>query len=177
MWDCDHGDMSTTGDTAQLRLAQGDIAPDFTVETTQGTLSLRDLVEESRKGVVVYFYPKASTPGCTTEACDFRDNLNSLKGAGYTVIGISPDKMPALERFRDKQQLNFPLASDPDKEVMRAWGTYGPKQNYGRLIQGVIRSTIVVGKDGRVELARYNVKAKGHVARLRTDLGVDQPQE
>ncbi|MFQ9338870.1 MAG: peroxiredoxin, partial [Varibaculum sp.] len=109
-------------------LTAGQKAPDFTLPTDQGTeVSLQGLLEESEKGAVVYFYPKASTPGCTTEACDFRDSLNSLKSAGYAVVGISPDKMPALEKFRDKQELNFPLASDPEREVMSSYGAYGEK--------------------------------------------------
>ena len=155
-------------------LIPGQKAPDFTLPTDQGSeVSLQGLLEESEKGAVIYFYPKASTPGCTTEACDFRDSLNSLKSAGYAVVGISPDKMPALEKFRDKQELNFPLASDPEREVMSAWGAYGEKNSYGRLVKGVIRSTIVVGKDGKVVLAKYRVRAKGHVERLRKELGID----
>ena len=155
-------------------LTAGQKAPDFTLPTDQGSeVSLQGLLEESEKGAVVYFYPKASTPGCTTEDCDFRDSLNSLKSAGYAVVGISPDKMPALEKFRDKQELNFPLASDPEREVMSAWGAYGEKNSYGRLVKGVIRTTVVVGKDGKVVLAKYRVRAKGHVARLRKQLGID----
>ena len=155
-------------------LTPGQKAPDVTLPTDQGSeVSLQGLLEESEKGAVIYFYPKASTPGCTTEACDFRDSLNSLKSAGYAVVGISPDKMPALEKFRDKQDLNFPLASDPEREVMSAWGAYGEKNSYGRLVKGVIRTTVVVGKDGKVVLAKYRVRAKGHVARLRKELGID----
>ena len=155
------------------QLEPGQVAPDFALETTDGQLSLAGLVADAERGVIVYFYPKASTPGCTKEACDFRDNLNSLAGAGYRVIGISPDKLPALQKFTANQDLNFPLASDPDHEVMEQWGAWGEKKNYGRTYQGVIRSTIVVAKDGTVELARYNVRATGHVARLRRDLGLD----
>ena len=104
-------------------LQVGQIAPDFTLPTDQGQeISLQELLKQSEKGAVIYFYPKASTPGCTTEACDFRDSLNSLKSAGYAVVGISPDKMPALEKFRDHQELNFPLASDPEREVMSSYG-------------------------------------------------------
>ena len=155
-------------------LTPGQKAPDFTLPTDQGSeVSLQGLLEESEKGAVIYFYPKASTPGCTTEACDFRDSLNSLKSTGYAVVGISPDKMQALEKFRDKQDLNFPLASDPEREVMSAWGAYGEKNSYGRLVKGVIRTTVVVGKDGKVVLAKYRVRAKGHVARLRKELGID----
>lgn len=154
-------------------LAAGQTAPDFTLESTQGTVTLSDLVAGSDKGVIVYFYPKASTPGCTTEACDFRDNLNTLRAAGYTVVGISPDKLPALEHFTEKQGLNFPLASDPTHEVLEQWGAWGEKKNYGRTYEGVIRSTVVVAPDGTVSLAQYNVKATGHVLRLRRDLGLD----
>ena len=154
-------------------LTVGQVAPDFTLESTQGPVTLSQLVADSERGVIVYFYPKASTPGCTTEACDFRDNLNSLKGAGYTVVGISADRMPALEKFAAKQSLNFPLASDPDHTVLGPWGAWGEKKNYGKIFTGIIRSTVVVGTDGTVELAQYNVKATGHVARLRRDLGLD----
>lgn len=151
----------------------GHIAPDFTLESTAGTISLKDLLAQADKGLIVYFYPKASTPGCTTEACDFRDSLNSFKGAGYTVIGVSADSMEALEKFRAKKELNFPLASDPDHQMMEAWGAWGQKKNYGKLFTGIIRSTIVVAPDGTVVLAKYNVKATGHVARLRKELGID----
>ena len=151
----------------------GHKAPDFTAQTTQGTLSLSDLLAASSRGVVVYFYPKASTPGCTKEACDFRDSLASLQGAGYSVIGVSADSMAALERFTEKQSLTFPLASDPDHEILEAWGAWGEKKNYGRTYVGIIRSTVVVSPDGTVALAQYNVKATGHVARLRKALGID----
>lgn len=151
----------------------GQKAPDFTVMTTQGELSLSGLLASSRAGVVVYFYPKASTPGCTKEACDFRDSLASLQGAGYSVIGVSADSMAALERFSEKQSLTFPLASDPEHHVLEAYGAWGDKKNYGRTYVGIIRSTIVVAPDGRVALAQYNVKATGHVARLRKALGLD----
>ena len=152
-------------------LEAGTQAPDFSLSDQDGNqVRLADL---RGKKVLVYFYPKASTPGCTTEACDFRDNLNSLKGAGYTVVGISADKMPALEKFAAKQSLNFPLASDPEHTVLGPWGAWGEKKNYGKIFTGIIRSTVVVGKDGTVTLAQYNVKATGHVARLRRDLGLD----
>ena len=151
----------------------GQKAPDFTVMTTQGELSLSGLLASSRAGVVVYFYPKASTPGCTKEACDFRDSLASLQGAGYSVIGVSADSMAALERFSEKQSLTFPLASDPEHHVLEAYGAWGDKKNYGRTYVGIIRSTVVVAPDGRVALAQYNVKATGHVARLRKALGLD----
>lgn len=156
------------------QLNVGDIAPDFTLNTSGGgTVTLSDELEKSAKGVIVYFYPRAMTPGCTKEACDFRDSENSLKSAGYTVIGVSPDSVDKLDKFTEKESLNFPLASDPDKEVATAYGAYGEKKNYGKIMQGIIRSTIVVGKDGRVSHAFYNVKATGHVERLRRDIGID----
>ena len=155
------------------RLEAGQRAPGFTLETTKGALSLADALERSGEGVVVYFYPKASTPGCTKEACDFRDSLEGLAGAGYSVIGVSPDPISALERFAEAQSLVFPLASDPSHGVLEAWGAWGEKKNYGRTVTGVIRSTVVVAKDGTVALAQYNVKAIGHVARLRKALGID----
>lgn len=155
------------------QLEIGAKAPEFTAESTQGLISLPELLAGSEKGVIVYFYPKASTPGCTTQACDFRDNLNTMKAAGYTVVGVSADPMPALEKFTQKQGLNFPLISDPEHAILEPWGAWGEKKNYGRIFTGIIRSTIVVGKDGTVALAQYNVKATGHVARLRRDLGLD----
>ena len=155
------------------KLAQGDKAPDFELPTQDGVFSLAEELQKADRGVVVYFYPKAMTPGCTTEACDFRDSLNSLRGAGYTVVGISPDSVKSLVSFTDRDSLNFPLASDPEKEVLEAYGAFGEKKNYGRVVQGVIRSTFVVGKDGTITDAKYNVKATGHVARLRRDLGID----
>lgn len=155
------------------QLIEGAAAPDFTAESTHGAIRLSDLLASSEKGVVVYFYPKASTPGCTKEACDFRDSLNSLEGAGYSVVGFSADAMPALERFAQKQSLNFPLASDPDHAILEAWGAWGEKKNYGKTYVGIIRSTIVVAKDGTIAKAMYNVKATGHVARLRKELGID----
>lgn len=159
--------------TDQIRLEAGQAAPQFTIDTPEGSVTLEQLLKSSDKGVIVYFYPKAGTPGCTKEACDFRDNLNSLKSAGYTVIGISPDSIAALEKFQKKQDLNFYLGSDPGHQVMLQYGAWGQKMNYGKLFTGVIRSTFVVGKDGRIELASYNVKATGHVARLRKQLGID----
>lgn len=155
------------------QLEIGAKAPEFTAESTQGLISLPELLAGSEKGVIVYFYPKASTPGCTTQACDFRDNLNTMKAAGYTVVGVSADPIPALEKFTQKQGLNFPLISDPEHAILELWGAWGEKKNYGRIFTGIIRSTIVVGKDGTVALAQYNVKATGHVARLRRDLGLD----
>ncbi len=164
---------ANTSGTQASRLEVGQVAPSFTIATTEGEVTLAKLVEDAAKGVIVYFYPKAGTPGCTKEACDFRDNLNSLKGAGYTVIGISADKMASLEKFQAKQQLNFLLGSDPDHAIMTVWGVWGTKKNYGKTSLGIIRSTFVVGKDGRLEVVQYNVKATGHVARLRKTLGLD----
>ena len=151
------------------RLSAGDAAPDFSLTAADGsTVSLKDLRGQK---VIAYFYPKASTPGCTTEACDFRDSLQSLMGAGYTVLGISPDPVSALEKFADEQDLNFPLLSDEGHAVAEAYGAWGEKKNYGKVSVGLIRSTVVIDEEGTVELAQYNVKATGHVERLRTKLG------
>src|SRR5215831_16133774 len=156
--------------TESTRLAPGDPAPDFALTTDTGeTLRLADLAGQR---VVLYAYPAAMTPGCTTQACDFRDSLQSLKAAGVTVVGISPDPPGKLATFRDRDNLNFPLVSDPDRTVLTAYGAYGEKQNYGRTVMGVIRSTFVIDADGKIERAMYNVKATGHVAKLRRDLGV-----
>ncbi|MBF4577074.1 thioredoxin-dependent thiol peroxidase [Frondihabitans sp. VKM Ac-2883] len=153
------------------RLEKGAAAPDFTLPDESGTpVSLHDFQGQK---VIVYFYPAASTPGCTTEACDFRDNINSLKSAGYQVLGVSKDEAPALQKFRDEQGLNFPLLSDTDLEVHKDYAAYGEKSLYGKTVTGVIRSTIVVGEDGSVDLPLYNVKATGHVKSLRKKLGLD----
>lgn len=153
------------------RLEKGAVAPDFTLPDETGkAVSLSDFRGEK---VIVYFYPAASTPGCTTEACDFRDNINSLKSAGYQVLGVSKDEAPALQKFRDEQGLNFPLLSDLDLTVHNEYAAYGEKSLYGKTVTGVIRSTIVVDENGVVELPLYNVKATGHVASLRKKLGVD----
>ena len=152
------------------KLAPGDPAPDFTLPTADG--SMITLSQLRGRHVVVYFYPRASTPGCTTEACDFRDSLGSLQSAGYTVLGVSPDKPGALADFARDQALTFPLLSDPDHTVLEAWGAWGEKTLYGKKNIGVIRSTVVVDPDGTVQLAKYNVKATGHVASLRKALGV-----
>ena len=157
-----------------VRLQAGDDAPNFTLDTIEGSVTLADELSTAEHPVIVYFYPKAMTPGCTTEACDFRDNVNSLKAAGYTVIGISPDSVDSLIKFAEKESLNYTLASDQDKRVMKEYGAYGMKMNYGKEVEGVIRSTIVVGKDGNVVHSAYNVKATGHVSRLRRDLGIDK---
>jgi peroxiredoxin Q/BCP len=152
------------------RLSPGDTAPDFTLPDDTGTtLSLADL--RGRK-VIVYFYPAAMTPGCTTQACDFTESLASLQAAGYEVVGISPDKPEKLAKFRERDGLTIRLLSDPDKTVLTAWGAYGEKKLYGKVVEGVIRSTVVVDESGKVELAQYNVKATGHVAKLRRDLGL-----
>ena len=152
------------------RLAPGDHAPDFTLATDDGgTVSLKDL--RGRK-VIVYFYPAAMTPGCTKQACDFTDSLSSLEAAGYAVVGISPDKPEKLAKFRERDSLTITLASDADRSVMTAYGAFGEKKLYGKVVEGVIRSTFVVDEDGLIELAQYNVKATGHVAKLRKDLGL-----
>ena len=152
------------------RLAEGDAAPDFTLPDSNGeNVSLSDY---RGKHVVVYFYPNAGTPGCTKQACDFRDNLAELNDAGFAVLGISPDKPAKLAKFVADEGLTFPLLSDENHEVLDAWGTYGEKKNYGRTYMGVIRSTFVVDPDGKIKKAMYNVRAAGHVAKLRRDLKV-----
>ncbi len=152
------------------RLSPGDPAPDFTLPTDDGSsVRLSDL--RGRK-VIVYFYPAAMTPGCTTQACDFTDSLSSLQGAGYDVLGISPDAPAKLAKFRDRDSLTITLLSDADRSVMKEYGAFGEKKLYGKTVEGVLRSTIVVDEQGRVELAQYNVKATGHVAKLRRDLGL-----
>jgi peroxiredoxin Q/BCP len=141
------------------RLTPGDTAPAFTLLDDSGEeVSLEDFKGQK---VVVYFYPAAMTPGCTTQACEFTDNLGSLRGAGYEVLGISPDQPEKLAKFREKESLGIRLLSDPDRSVMDQWATYGEKQLYGKTVQGVIRSTFVVDEEGRIEVARYNVKASG----------------
>ncbi len=155
----------------QARLEAGDTAPAFTLEDQDGApVSLADFA--GRK-TIVYFYPAASTPGCTTEACDFRDNINSLKSAGYQVLGVSKDNLADLKTFQAEQGLNFPLLSDPDLSVHNAYGAYGEKSLYGKTVTGTLRSTFVVDENGRVVLPLYNVKATGHVASLRKKLGLD----
>jgi peroxiredoxin Q/BCP len=152
------------------RLSPGDPAPQFTLPDADGKdVSLADF--RGRK-VVVYFYPAAMTPGCTTQACDFRDSLASLQGAGYAVLGISPDRPEKLAKFRERDAVNFPLLSDASKETLNAYGAFGEKTMYGKTITGVLRSTFVVDEDGKVQIAQYNVKATGHVAKLRKDLGL-----
>ncbi|VEG25421.1 thioredoxin-dependent thiol peroxidase [Actinomyces howellii] len=156
------------------QLAVGETAPDFTLPDAAGApVSLADLRRRAERGVVVYFYPKASTPACTRQACDFRDSLASWGAAGYEVVGVSADSPTALARFASREDLPFPLLSDAEHAVMEAWGAWGEKKNYGRTYTGVIRSTVVLDTDGVVVLAAYNVRATGHVDRLRRDLGVD----
>ncbi len=152
------------------RLSAGDPAPDFTLTSDTGDeVTLSSL--RGRK-VIVYFYPAAMTPGCTTQACDFSDSLSSLKGAGYEVIGISKDSPAKLAKFRERDGLTITLLSDEDKSVHRAYAAWGEKKLYGKLVEGVLRSTFVIDEDGNVEHAQYNVKATGHVAKLRRDLGI-----
>lgn len=152
------------------RLQPGDTAPAFTLPDADGNeVSLAD---HAGRKVIVYFYPAALTPGCTKQACDFTDNLDLLAGAGYDVIGISPDKPEKLARFREKESLKVALLADPDKSVLTAYGAFGEKKLYGKVVTGVIRSTVVVDEQGKVEHAWYNVKATGHVAKLIRDLGV-----
>jgi peroxiredoxin Q/BCP len=153
------------------KLEIGTTAPAFSLKDQDGaSVSLSDFA--GRK-VIVYFYPAAGTPGCTTQACDFRDNINSLKSAGYQVLGVSKDSVEDLKKFQAEQGLNFPLLSDLDLEVHNAYGAYGEKNLYGKVVTGVLRSTFVLDESGTVELALYNVKATGHVASLRKKLGVD----
>lgn len=154
------------------RLETGQVAPQFTLLADDGSkVSLSDF---AGKKTIVYFYPAASTPGCTKEACDFRDNLAVLNNVGYQILGISPDPVEKLKKFKEKEELNFPLLSDPDKAVATAYGAYGPKNLYGKLIQGIIRSTFVIDEAQNVEVAQYNVKATGHVAKLIRDLKIAQ---
>jgi peroxiredoxin Q/BCP len=152
------------------RLAPGDKAPDFTLPDADGKPV--SLTSYRGRTVIVYFYPAAGTPGCTKQACDFRDNLAELNDAGFAVVGISPDKPAKLAKFVADEGLTFPLLSDESKEVLTAWGAYGEKQNYGRTVMGVIRSTFIVDPDGKIAKAMYNVRATGHVAKLRRDLNV-----
>lgn len=152
------------------RLETGDPAPDFTLlDDTGADVSLGDF---RGRRVLLYVYPAAMTPGCTTQACDFRDSLEPFTSAGYAVIGLSPDPPERLAAFRERDALSFPLLSDPDRSVLQAYGAYGDKKLYGKVVVGVIRSTFVIDEDGVVDKAMYNVKASGHVAKLRRDLSV-----
>jgi peroxiredoxin Q/BCP len=157
-------------DTASVRLSPGDLAPDFTLPDAEG----KPVALSSYRGrrVIVYCYPAALTPGCTTQAVDFTAAAGDLAEAGLDIIGISPDEPEKLLRFRDKEKLDITLVSDPDKQVLKAYGAYGPKKLYGKEVVGVIRSTFIVDAEGRIEQASYNVKATGHVAKLMRDLGV-----
>lgn len=152
------------------RLQSGDKAPPFSLTADDGSkVALKDFKGQR---VVVYFYPAAMTPGCTKQACDFRDSLDALAATGIAVVGISPDKPEKLAKFREQDGLTFPLLSDPEKKVLEAYGAFGEKKLYGKTVVGVIRSTFVIDAKGKVELAQYNVKATGHVAKLRRDLGL-----
>jgi thioredoxin-dependent peroxiredoxin len=154
----------------EVRLEPGDEAPDFTLPDADGNPVTLSALRGQQ--VVVYFYPAAMTPGCTKEACDFTASMPDFGKAGLTVLGISPDAPAKLQKFRDKEHITFPLLSDPDRSVHTAYGAYGEKMNYGKKMMGVIRSTFVVGADGKIEKAYYGVKATGHVERLRKELGV-----
>src|SRR3954471_22579505 len=157
-------------DTASVRLVPGDPAPDFTLPDAEGT----PVALSSYRGrrVIVYCYPAALTPGCTTQAFDFTAAAGDLAEAGLDIIGISPDEPEKLLRFRDKEKLDITLVSDPEKKVLQAYGAYGPKKLYGKEVVDVIRSTFIVDAEGLIEQASYNVKATGHVAKLRRDLGI-----
>jgi thioredoxin-dependent peroxiredoxin len=156
--------------TEHVRLESGTPAPDFSLTDDAGnTVSLSDFAGST---LVLYAYPAAMTPGCTTQACDFRDSLDALAAAGIKVVGISPDSPEKLAKFRERDAITFPLVSDPDHAVLEAYGAWGEKNLYGKKYVGVIRSTFVIDADGKVEHAMYNVKAKGHVAKLRSELGV-----
>jgi peroxiredoxin Q/BCP len=161
--------MSETA-TSPVRLGPGDPAPDFTLPDADGNAVALSSYRGRR--VVVYCYPAALTPGCTTQAVDFTASAGDLAGAGVDIIGISPDPPEKLQRFREKENLGITLVSDQDKAVLSAYGAYGPKKLYGKEVVGVIRSTFVVDAEGRIERAAYNVKATGHVAKLRKDLGI-----
>ncbi|MFD9828416.1 thioredoxin-dependent thiol peroxidase [Tsukamurella tyrosinosolvens] len=154
--------------TNSARLEPGVNAPSFTLPDQDGNpVSLSDYRGQR---VVLYFYPAAMTPGCTKQACDFRDNLADFADAGLTVLGISPDKPEKLKKFQERDSITFPLLSDPDKQVLTEYGAFGEKMMYGKTVTGVIRSTFVIGADGTIEVAQYNVRATGHVAKLRRDL-------
>lgn len=157
--------------TAVVRLSPGDPAPDFTLPDADGN-PVR-LADHRGRRVIVYCYPAALTPGCTTQAVDFTAAAGDLAEAGLDIIGISPDPQDKLQRFREQENLRITLVSDPDKGVLQAYGAYGPKKLYGKEVVGVIRSTFVIDAEGRIERAQYNVKATGHVAKLRRELGLD----
>ncbi len=152
------------------RLSPGDDAPDFTLSDDKGEKTSLDDLRGGK--VILYFYPAAMTAGCTKQACDFSDSLESLQSAGYTVLGVSPDKPEKLAKFRERDGLTITLLSDPDKEVLGSYGAFGEKKMYGKTVQGVIRSTFVIDEEGKVEVAQYNVRASGHVDKLRRELGL-----
>lgn len=154
--------------TTSTRLEPGVNAPSFTLPDQDGKPVSLDDYRGQR--VVLYFYPAAMTPGCTKQACDFRDNLADFGGAGLAVLGISPDKPEKLKKFQERDSITFPLLSDPDKQVLTEYGAFGEKMMYGKTVTGVIRSTFVIAADGTIEVAQYNVRATGHVAKLRRDL-------
>jgi peroxiredoxin Q/BCP len=156
-----------------MKLEPGDAAPDFSLPAADGTTV--SLETHRGKRVILYFYPAAMTAGCTKQACDFRDSLASLTSAGFVVLGVSKDSPAKLAQFAEHDALTFPLLSDPSLEVHKAYDVYGEKMMYGKTTVGVIRSTFVVNADGKIEKALYNVKATGHVAKLRRDLGLDTP--
>ncbi len=167
--------------TNTKELQAGDLTPTFTLpailgDGSKGVVSLeetlKDVAAKGGKGVIIYFYPKAATPGCTTQACDFRDSLSSLTKSGYAVIGVSPDKEGALEKFHTNEHLTFPLASDPSKEVTAAFGAFGERNIMGVKSMGLLRSTFVVGTDGKLIIAERSVKATGHVKRIKEQLGI-----
>jgi peroxiredoxin Q/BCP len=155
---------------ATVQLTSGDLAPDFSLTDESGTV--RSLSDYRGKNVIVFFYPKAMTPGCTTEACDFRDSVSGLTAAGYQVLGISPDPVSSLAKFSEKEGLTYPLLSDESKATLLAYGAFGEKNNYGKVVQGVIRSTFIIDGEGKIVEALYNVKATGHVARIRAIVGL-----
>jgi thioredoxin-dependent peroxiredoxin len=155
---------------APARLSPGDPAPDFTLPDADGNPV--SLASYRGRRVIIYCYPAALTPGCTTQAVDFTAAAGEIAQAGLDIIGVSPDPPGKLQRFREKENLGITLVSDEDKSVLSAYGAYGPKKLYGKEVVGVIRSTFVVDAEGRIEKAQYNVKATGHVAKLRKDLGL-----
>lgn len=164
-------DTATGSGTAAVRLSPGDPAPDFALPDADGN-EVR-LADHRGRRVIVYCYPAALTPGCTTQALDFTAAAGDLAEAGLDIIGVSPDPPEKLQRFREQENLRITLVSDPDKKVLQAYGAYGPKKLYGKEVVGVIRSTFVIDAEGRIERAQYNVKATGHVAKLRRELGLD----
>jgi len=153
-------------------LKEGDKAPDFCLKGIDENGEEKEFCLKDFKGsrLILYFYPKDNTPGCTVEACDFRDNLNVLVEKGYKVVGVSPDSINSHRKFKDKYGLNFPLLSDPDKKVAEAYGAFGEKKMYGKVTKGIIRSTFLIDEEGKIAKAWYNVKAKGHVEKLLREL-------